>query len=68
MGWQTQVAVQLLAGNTIINPQGNFIYNGPPAAGNLMIALAPAAGTDQFGNTYPQGLSIAQSGLFLYST
>lgn len=68
MPWSTQVAVQLQAGNTIINQSGNFIYNGAPRLGNLMIALAPAAGKDQFGNTYPQGLSIAQSGLFLYSS
>jgi hypothetical protein len=55
MGWQTQVAVQLQAGNTIINPNGIFTYSGTPAAGNLIFSSAPAAGTDQFGNAYVEG-------------
>lgn len=57
MGWQTQVAVQLQAGDTIINPSGNFVYSGTPALGNLIVSVAPAAGTDQFGNTYLQGVT-----------
>jgi hypothetical protein len=55
MGWQTQVAVQLQAGNTIINPDGMFTYSGTPAAGNLIFSSAPAAGTDSFGNVYVEG-------------
>lgn len=58
MPWQTAVAVQLQAGNTIINPSGVFIYSSAPAAGNLIISEAPAAGTDQFGNAFVQGLGI----------
>src|SRR5215472_4140874 len=57
MPWQTQVAIQLQAGNTIINASGTFIYSGPPAAGNLAVTDAPAAGTDQFGNNYLAGTS-----------
>ena len=55
MGWQTEVAIQLQAGNTIINQSGTFVYSGPPAAGNLIFSAAPAAGTDQFGNAYLEG-------------
>lgn len=55
MGWQTIVAVQLQAGNTIINSSGDFIYNPSPGANNLSSSIAPAAGTDQFGNRYLAG-------------
>jgi hypothetical protein len=55
MGWQTEVAVQLQAGNTIINPNGTFVYSSAPASGNLIFSAAPVAGTDQFGNKYVQG-------------
>jgi hypothetical protein len=62
MGWQTEVAIQLQAGNTIINQSGVFIYSGTPASGNLVVSIAPAAGTDQFGNTYPKGEQVGLSG------
>jgi hypothetical protein len=61
MGWQTESVVQLIAGNTIINASGDFIYDGSPAAGNLMIALAPAAGTDSFGNAYIKGIQVGKN-------
>jgi hypothetical protein len=41
-----------------ISSAGVFFYNGTPANGNLIISLAAMAGTDPFGNTYPQGVSI----------
>jgi hypothetical protein len=44
----------------IINPSGIFIYNGTPANGNLIGSWAGAAGTDTFGNPYPQGLNVSQ--------
>jgi hypothetical protein len=40
MGWQTEVVVQLFAGNTIINPNGQFVYNASgPGAGNLIYSV-----------------------------
>lgn len=42
--------------------QGVFVYNGTPAAGNLEISIAATAGTDNFGNSYPSGLSVGESG------
>lgn len=32
-------------------------YNGVPAAGNLVMAVSPVAGTDTFGNTYYAGVT-----------
>lgn len=59
MGWQTVVAAIFQAGNrTVINAQGLFVYNGPPALGNLIASIAPAAGVDPKGNSFPQGLSV----------
>lgn len=52
MPWSTNVAVQLQAGETIINPSGIFSYSPVPAAGNLFFSAAPVAGTDSFGNSY----------------
>lgn len=39
-----------------INSAGAFFYSGTPAAGNLIASIAPAAGTDSFGNHYIQGM------------
>lgn len=60
MGWQTEVVIQLLAGNTIINPNGMFVYSGTPATGNLLFTIAPASTTqDGFGNTVVGGGAVA---------
>ena len=61
MGWQTEAVTVLFAGNTIINPSGIFIYSGAPAAGNLVAAIAPASGTDSFGNAYGKQLQVGNS-------
>lgn len=39
---------------------GLFVYDGTPALGNLIIAIAAEAGTDQYGNSY-SGPGIAVS-------
>jgi hypothetical protein len=41
----------------ILNSSGLFIYDGTPAAGNLVATIAPAQGTDGFGNTYLGGIA-----------
>jgi hypothetical protein len=38
--------------NFILNSAGAFFYNGTPATGNLIAAIAAVAGTDAFGNAY----------------
>ena len=51
MPWTTNVAVTLQAGNTIINPSGDFVYNPSVGAGNLVASLTPGSTTaDSFGN------------------
>lgn len=40
---------------TFTNTPGLFLYDGTPAAGNLIYSLAAAAGTDKFGNNYVGG-------------
>jgi hypothetical protein len=37
---------------------GVFVYSGTPAHGNLIVSLAGAAGTDAYGNTYPEGINV----------
>lgn len=43
----------------IINASGVFFYSPSEGAGNLVMALAAAAGSDQYGNTYTEGLSFS---------
>jgi hypothetical protein len=46
----------------MIDSAGVFFYSGTPAAGNLILALAPAAGTDAYGNSYSVGLTAGAAG------
>lgn len=64
MPWQTQVVTQLQAGNTIINPNGMFVYNASgPGAGNLVASIANVGVTsDQFGNAVTNGGVCTYSG------
>lgn len=62
MGWQTQVVPQLQAGDTVINTAGIFTYSASPAAGNLILSSAPAAGTDPYGNQYLEGATTYGAG------
>lgn len=57
-GFPDVVATSFQAGDTIINSTGLFIYDGAPAAGNLLFAFTATSGEDQFGNTYAGGESI----------
>ncbi len=38
---------------------GIFVYSPSPGAGNLIGSWAAQAGTDQYGNAYPQGLNVS---------
>lgn len=64
MPWSANVAVQLQAGNTIINPNGMFVYSASgPGAGNLVFSVANDGVTaDQFSNTVIGGGACAYSG------
>lgn len=41
---------------------GVFIYSGSPASGNLIVAIAGAAGSDSESNSYIEGVQIGPSG------
>lgn len=45
------------------NNVGLFVYNGTPGLGTLIGSWTPTAGTDPYGNPYPQGFSATQ-GIF----
>jgi hypothetical protein len=49
-----------IRGGTVVSGTGLY-YNGTPASGNLLFAVASASGTDSFGNTYPRGISAGVS-------
>ena len=57
MPWSTIAAVQVIAGNTIINPNGLFMYNSSgPGAGNLIFSIANlGVSADAFGNAVQGG-------------
>jgi hypothetical protein len=57
----TITAGTFLGTDFIINQSGMFFYSGTPAAGNLILALAPAGGADAFGNTYIEGVTIGNA-------
>lgn len=58
----TVTASTFLGTNFVINASGAFFYSGTPAAGNLIASIASAAGTDAYGNAYPQGFMADQGG------
>lgn len=50
----------VIRGGTVVSGLALY-YNGAPAAGNLILSIAAAAGTDEFGNAYVQGLGVYAS-------
>lgn len=47
----------IIRGGTVVSGLALY-YNGTPAAGNLIMSIAAAAGTDSFGNAYVKGLGL----------
>jgi len=47
----------VIRGGTVVSGLALY-YDGTPALGNLILSIAAAAGTDEFGNAYPQGLAV----------
>jgi hypothetical protein len=62
MGWQVGATPILIAGNTIINTSGMFVYNGAPAAGNSPVFCIATPGTtaDPYGNPVTPVTEIGQ--------
>ena len=63
------VAIELRAGNTIINQNGEFIYDGTPGVGNLSASSVPGTTTvlDPFGNVALPGDTVYQTPIALDS-
>jgi hypothetical protein len=75
-----------ITGATVITDSdtgGVFVYDGSPTLGNLIVSIAAEAGTDAFGNAYPQGVDVSKgtiggslitvepgpnNGIFVYGT
>lgn len=58
-GFPNPVAALFQAGNTLlINSSGIFLYNGIPAAGNLVGYWAVSPGTDAWGNPFEAQLAV----------
>jgi hypothetical protein len=57
----TGAVIGMFSGLNVISeltPSGFFLYSPSGGAGNLIASLATAAGADQFGNAYPEGLNV----------
>jgi hypothetical protein len=53
------------ANSVIVNGAGDgvFVYDGVPASGTLIVAIAAASGTDAFGNQYSgPGIAVSAPG------
>lgn len=50
----------VIRGGTVVSGLALY-YDGPPAAGNLILSIAAQGGTDAFGNAYVQGLGVYAS-------
>jgi hypothetical protein len=55
MPWSNQ-GISLIVIQAGTGFSGLFVYSGAPASGNLIASIAASAGTDPFGNAYPQGI------------
>jgi len=58
----TITATAFIGTDFVINSSGEFFYNGTPAAGNLILAIAPVGGSDAFGNAYGAGFTAGATG------
>jgi hypothetical protein len=47
----------VIRGGTVVSGLALY-YNGTPAAGNLIMSISAAAGTDSFGNAYVKGVGL----------
>lgn len=60
-GWSNQVVSVIIL--EVGSPfSGIFFYDPVIGPGDLILSIAPNAGTDPYGNSYPQGISFGYSG------
>ena len=81
MGWDNQAVSLIVLTEQTSGFSGIFGYSPVVGTGNLIFSLSAAAGTDPYGNAYPQGLNLgagaitgidfvaygANGGIFIYS-
>ncbi len=60
-GWSNDTGTRLVL--VVGTPfSGIFFYDPTIGAGNLILSIVPAAGTDPYGNTYAQGITVGAAG------
>lgn len=60
-GWSNDTGTRLVL--VVGTPfSGIFFYDPTIGAGNLILSIVPAAGTDPYGNTYAQGITVGKPG------
>lgn len=57
MGWNNQSVELIILTEQTSGFSGIFGYSPQVGTGNLIFSVAAAAGTDPYGNAYPQGIS-----------
>lgn len=57
MGWSNQLVSLIVLEESATGFSGIFGYSPVPGKGNLIFSVSAAAGTDQFGNEYVQGVA-----------
>lgn len=58
-------AGQVTSNTVVVNGSGDgvFVYDGAPGPGSLVVAIASAAGSDQYGNAYSgPGIAVSAPG------
>ena len=63
MGWSNQVVNLIVLTEQNTGFSGLFGYSPTVGSGNLIFSLAAAAGTDPYGNAYPQGLNLTMGSI-----
>jgi hypothetical protein len=61
VGW-TNTAPSVIVANKVVIEGSNgelFVYSGPPALGNLLVAISANGGTDALGNTFSPVIDVA---------
>src|SRR5579864_6764810 len=70
--WSNELVDLIILSAAAAGFSGFFVYSPAPGPGNLIGSWSAVAGTDQYGNSYPAGLSVEVGSftgvnIFLYS-
>lgn len=59
--WSNQLVNLIILAAQSLGFSGFFVYNPAPGAGNLVLSITGAAGTDPYANPYPTGLTVGKA-------